>query len=189
MSHVVRKGKAVFAAVAAGGLLTGTSVAALAQAPDRPAAAETTPARPRLGLTAGVGGIHGWLGAHAEYFFRRGRLSAGGGAGRVSRDVDDGTDERVRTPAFAATVRGYLLAGKHQPFLEGSYSLLRLEWERGGTGAVDLDRYYGPGLAMGYRYTATGGFTVTTALGAGWAVGADRFVDTFHLGLGYTWRR
>jgi hypothetical protein len=188
MSYVVRTGKAVLAAVAAGGLLTGTSVAALAQEPDHPAAAETTPARPRLGLTAGVGGIHGWLGAHAEYFFRGGRLSAGAGAGQVSRGIDD-SDERVRTWAFAATIRGYLTAGKHRPFLEGSYSLLRLEWERGGTGAVDLDRYYGPGLALGYRYTATGGFTVTTAVGAGWAVGADRLVDTFHLGLGYTWRR
>ncbi len=189
MSRIVRKGKAGFAVVAAGGLLIGTSAVTHAQESDLPTAGPTTPARPRFGLTVGVGGIHGWLGANAEYFFLNGRMSAAVGAGRAGV-ADEDTGDRARTAAFAAAIRGYLRDGKHQPFLEGSYSLLRLEWQRAGNGApVDLDRDYGPGLAVGYRYTATGGFTVTTALGAGWAVGADRFVDTFHLGLGYTWRR
>ena len=63
------------------------------------------------------------------------------------------------------------------------------EWISQGGVVLENHKYYGPGLALGYRYTAGGGFHFDTSLGAGWAVEAQSVSAIGSLALGYTWRR
>lgn len=137
-----------------------------------------------IALTAGLGNMYGWVGVGAEYYMLSSRVSGVVGFGFVLE-----TYGNPSTVGFAGAVRGFTSGEKHRAFLELSVSLVAVEGTKIGDDWVDVKRYYGPGLSVGYHYTATGGFTFLVSAGAGWAVGLDEVGEILLLGLGYTWRR
>jgi hypothetical protein len=138
---------------------------------------------PHVTVTAGLGNALGGLGIGLEHSWLQGRLSGAVGLGywpEVSLCPRG-------TAATAAAVRGFVGRHRHRAFLETSVSLLRITC-RVGTG--ELDRHYGPGLSLGYRFLSSAGFTFTSAVGLG-MVSADGGETELLalLGIGYTWRR
>jgi hypothetical protein len=135
--------------------------------------------RPVVALTGGLGNVLGGLGAGAEYYLAGGRVSAAAGLGYWPSDLCRGT------LSGAAAVRGFV-GGRHRGFLEASYSLLQISCPFVGD---DLDRHYGPGLSLGYRYTGSDGFTFTAGGGVGDVPGEFGTEVIVLIGLGYTWQR
>jgi len=84
-------------------------------------------------------------------------------------------------------LRGFAGGRRHRAFLELSYSLIAISCAV--FGEDDVDRHYGPGLSLGYRYTGSDGFTFTAAGGIGDPSGDYGTEAIILLGLGYTWRR
>ena len=146
-----------------------------------PASAPAQTRRPTVTLMGGLGTVLGGLGAGGEYYFAGSRLSAGVGLGYWPEEsvCEQGSW------SGAGALRGFI-GGRHRGFLELSYSLLAISCFLGGE---TIDRHYGPGLSLGYRYIGTDGFTFTAGVGAGNGsddVGTEVIVL---LGLGYTWQR
>lgn len=145
-------------------------------------AAITAPAERRVTVTVGGGNAMGWFGAQAERYVahERGSLFAGLG---YTPDVD-GDDSAG--PAVAAGVRGYTTGQRHRAFVE--LSLSQISVSSGG------GHYYGPGLQLGYQYTARHGFTLLASAGVGYALSQPASAVGSHvqalggLGVGYTWR-
>lgn len=143
------------------------------------------PGTPRTGITAGLGNVYGGFGVGLEQYFLRSHISGVVGGGFVPGT----SDGNPQTGALAAAVRGYAGGKRHRGFLEASVSLVAVSWTRVGGQIIHFDRHYGPGLSVGYQYTAVGGFSVLAGLGAGWALGAGRAEPIASFGLGHTWRR
>jgi hypothetical protein len=146
-------------------------------------------ARRQVTAVAGSGNDMGWLGVGAEFYFSGGRLSGFGGVG-YTPEIDQGDPTGL---TVAAGVRAYTLGIKHRGFVELSLSqvaiLSRPAFFGGG------ERYYGPGIQVGYQYVRAGGFTFVVSGGVGYALDVDEVVTAssvgplLNLGLGYTWRR
>lgn len=72
---------------------------------------------------------------------------------------------------------------------EGSWSnLTKSERYDSSSDDIRTDTHYGPGLSIGYQYTAGRGFTLLVGGGAGWEPGSGDIVTIINLGVGYTWR-
>lgn len=149
-------------------------------------AAAAPPGPRRASLMLGVGNSMGWFGAKGERYFARGRLSAFAGLGATFNT--DGTDEYASGVTVAGGVRGYTAGARHRAFLELSISQLAV------TAGVGADRYYGPGLQVGYQYTARRWFTFEASVGAGYSPGIHTAVldsgvqPMAGIAFGYTWR-
>lgn len=146
-----------------------------------PAGREAPPER-RVTLTIGGGNAMGWFGAQAERYFAHARRSVFLGLGYTpSLDGDD-----TAGPAVAAGARGYTGGQRHRAFVELSVSQISV--------STSGSHYYGPGLQLGYQYTARHGFTVMASAGLGYALSQPASVVGSHvqalggLGVGYTWR-
>jgi hypothetical protein len=137
--------------------------------------------RPVVALTGGLGNVLGGLGASAEYYLAGSRLSASAGLGYWPKEslCDHGT------LSGAGAVRGFL-GSRHRVFVEGSYSLLAISC---GFDSEEINRHYGLGVSLGYRYTGSDGFTFTFGIGVGDVPGEFGTEPIALLGLGYTWRR
>ncbi|MFL5532075.1 MAG: hypothetical protein ACJ8BC_08890 [Gemmatimonadales bacterium] len=136
--------------------------------------------RPHLGFMGGLGNVLGGLGAGAEYDLPGGRISAGGGLGFWPTGCDQATF------SAAGALRGFAGGRRHRAFLELSYSLIAISC---AVFSDDIERHYGPGLSLGYRYIGSDGFTFTAAGGIGDPSGDSGSEAIILLGLGYTWRR
>lgn len=140
---------------------------------------------PRVATAAlGVGNAYGWFGGQVERYIARGRASIFGGLGYTpASDPGDPSGLTV-----AGGVRGYTRGDRHRAFLEASVSQIEVELWEGGR------RRYGPGLQVGYQYTARRGFTAMASVGVGHAVGqTDALLPSsaavlLGMGVGYTWR-
>jgi hypothetical protein len=160
---------------------TRSALAALAFLFVVPVSASSQERRPTVTLIGGLGNVLGGLGAGGEYYFAGSRLSVGVGLGYWPEEsvCNQGTF------SGAGALRGFI-GSRHRGFLELSYSLLAISCFQD---AETIDRHYGPGLSLGYRYIGTDGFTFTGGVGVGNGpdeVGAELLIL---LGLGYTWRR
>jgi hypothetical protein len=56
-------------------------------------------------------------------------------------------------------------------------------------GSEEINRHYGPGISLGYRYTGSDGFTFGAALGVGEGSADAGAEPIILLGIGYTWQR
>ena len=137
--------------------------------------------RPVVALTGGLGNTLGGLGAGVDYYLARSRVSVAAGLGYWP----DGSVCDSGSFSGAGAVRGFV-GNRHRGFLELSYSLLAVSCTFGGD---DVDRHYGPGLSLGYRYTGSDGFTFTAAGGVGDVPGDFGTEALILLRLGYTWQR
>ena len=140
---------------------------------------------PSFGISLGFGSVLGWLGGGVEKYFSSGRSSVAVGLGYVP-ETDEGNPTFL---AYGAGARRYFGSGAHRAAVELSVSMVSFEWISQGGVVLESHKHYGPGLAVGYRYTAGGGLHFDTGLGAGWAVGAQSVHPIGSLALGYTWRR
>jgi hypothetical protein len=120
--------------------------------------------KPHVAVTGGLGNVLGGLGAGVEYYLAGSRISASGGLGFWPAGCDQAT--------FAG-------AGALRGFAAISCAVF----------AEDVERHYGPGLSLGYRYIGSDGFTFTAAGGIGDTSGDYGTEAIILLGLGYTWRR
>lgn len=141
-------------------------------------------ARRSATVLAGAGNAMGWLGAQAELYFSGDRLSAFAGLGYTPA-LGEGDPSGI---TGAAGLRAYTNGLRHRAFLELSVSQVAVR-----TGAaVEDKRFYGPGVQVGYQYTALSGFTLLASVGVGVALGVDEGVSPVYglggLGFGYTWR-
>jgi hypothetical protein len=139
--------------------------------------------QPNLALTGGLGNVLGGLGAAFEFYLAESRISASGGLGYWPSGSGCGQG----TFSGAGALRGFAGGRRHRAFLELSYSLLAISCSV--FGVDDIQRYYGPGLSLGYRYTGMDGFTFTAGAGIGDVPGEFGTEALILLALGYTWRR
>jgi hypothetical protein len=145
----------------------------------------------RFTVVAGVGNAMGWFGVQGEKYFQQERISFFVGFGYTPED-----DLFPGGPTLAVGVRGFTSGSKHRAFLEASVS--QVTTTKYAAHPPDGQRLYGPGLQVGYQYTAAGGFTLMASAGAGYAVGQeliepldepDPIYALIGLGLGYTWKQ
>ena len=138
--------------------------------------------RPVVTLIGGLGNVLGGLGAGAEYYVANGRVSLGAGLGYWpgASLCDQGTF------SGAGALRAFLGGRRHRAVLEASYSLLQVSCT---FGSDEIDRHYGPGISLGYRYTGSDGFTFTAGVGVGEGAAEAGAEPIILLGLGYTWQR
>jgi hypothetical protein len=140
------------------------------------------PARlPSVALIGGLGNVLGGLGAGVEHYFSRSRVSLAAGLGYWP----SGNLCSSGTFSGAGALRGFLGGGRHRAFGEVSYSLLQVVCT---LGSDELDRQYGPGFSLGYRYTGSDGFTFTAGGGVGDVPGQYGTEVLILLGAGYSWR-
>jgi hypothetical protein len=139
--------------------------------------------RPNVALTGGLGNVLGGLGLGLEYYLAGSRLSAAAGMGYWP----DGAGCNG-TLSGAGALRGFTNGRRHRAFLELSYSLVAVSCIL--FFSEEIERHYGPGVSLGYRYTGSDGFTFTAGGGVadvpGESYGSELIIL---LGLGYTWRR
>lgn len=136
--------------------------------------------KPNLALTGGLGNVLGGLGTAFEFYMAESKFSASGGLGFWPAGCGQATF------SGAGALRGFAGGRRHRAFLELSYSLIAISC---AVFAEDVERHYGPGLSLGYRYIGSDGFTFTAAGGIGDASGDYGTEAIILLGLGYTWRR
>ena len=139
--------------------------------------------RPRVALTGGLGNALGGLGAGLEYYLAQSRVSLGAAVGYWP----DGSGCPA-TSSGAGSLRGFTGGRNHRAFLELSYSLVAISCTLFGDPQL-VQHHYGPGLSLGYRYTASKGFTFTAGGGVANVSGDVGTELLILLGLGYTWRR
>lgn len=157
---------------------------------------QQTPGPRAATVLVGVGNDLGWLGIQAERYFLGERLSAFGGLGYTPEiDQDDPTGVTV-----AAGFRGFTPGRNHRGFLGLSVSQVAIETTTepttpGSPAVVEGNRLYGPGIQVGYQYTADRWFTAMISAGVGYPVGAEfDYQDgpplqaILNIGIGYTWR-
>lgn len=139
----------------------------------------------RTSVTAGFGNQYGFgFGINVERYLIGERVSVAIGTGGIPE-----LDGSPGTLGMAAAMRGYTPGQRHRGFVETSITLIATSFSRRGPGNFDdVKRHYGPGLSVGYHYTARGGFTMTVAGGAGWAVSLDELYPIVMLGFGHSWR-
>jgi hypothetical protein len=124
----------------------------------------------------------GWFGAQGERYFAHERRSVFFGLG-YTPNLDEGD---TAGPAVATGVRGYTGGTRHRAFVELSLSQIAVT-SLGG-------HHYGPGVQLGYQYTARRGFTAVASAGVGYILSRPAFVVGSRvqplggLGVGYTWR-
>ncbi|HSM04280.1 MAG TPA: hypothetical protein VK858_06650 [Longimicrobiales bacterium] len=141
--------------------------------------------RPSWAITAGVGNVRGWLGANGEIFLAGGDWSLLAGVGYVPE-----SDVVVEAfAAFGGGARRYFGGDRHAGFAELSYTLVAVEQSGLFFGTEESERLYGPGVGVGYRFTAGGGFHAELGIGVGWAPGDDVVAPIGSLAIGYTRRR
>jgi hypothetical protein len=122
-----------------------------------------------------------------DYYVRGDRFSLFGGMGFIWSDNAPGV-------AFATGARGFTGGKKHRAFLELSVSMLGIETCTKDEEVVQARKRYGPGVQVGYQYTATRGFTFMASGGVGYALGLDPnnedspWTPMLVLAAGYTWR-
>jgi hypothetical protein len=146
-----------------------------------PAESQSPSRRPSVALTVGLGNVLGGLGAGVEHYLARSHASVSAGLGYwPSGDLCSSG-----TLSGAGALRGFLGGGRHRGFAEVSYSLLGVACS---FGSDDLDRQYGPGFSLGYRYTGNDGFTFTAGGGIGDVPGQWGTEAMVLLSLGYTWQ-
>jgi hypothetical protein len=150
---------------------------ALAQSAPAPLARAAT-------VTGGVGNAMGWLGVQGERYLHRERLSLFAGIGYLP----EGESGDTSGVAFAGGLRVFTTKPRHRAFLEGSVSLVAIRLAC----FEQCERYYGPGVQVGYQFVSRRGLTVLASIGGGYAPGAPdggEVAGLFGLGVGYTWRR
>ena len=147
-----------------------------ANAQETASGSDTTsaPGLRRIGVHAGFGNVVGGLGVSGEYFVAGSRFSGVIGAGYLA-----GTNEVPGGAGVGVAIRGFTTGVRHRGFLE--LSVLPLQWS-------DVQVLYGPGLSVGYHYTAAGGFTIIGGAGVGWSVSTDEAAPIVLLAFGHTWR-
>ena len=161
-------------------------------------AQETTPQGPeklngerRFTVLAGIGNAMGWFGVQGEKYVRQERVSFFAGLGYTPDD-----DHFPGGPTPAVGVRGFTSGSRHRAFVEASVS--QVTTTKYAAHPPDGQRLYGPGLQVGYQFTAPRGFTLMASAGAGYAVGQeliepldepDPIYALLGLGLGYTWKK
>ena len=146
-----------------------------------PAESQSPARRPHVALTAGLGNVLGGLGAGVERYFARSHVSLSAGLGYWP----SGDFCSSGTLSGAGAMRGFVGGGRHRAFGEISYSLLGVVCT---FGSDDVDRQYGPGFSLGYRYTGNDGFTFTAGGGVGDVPGEWGTEAMVLLSLGYTWQ-
>jgi hypothetical protein len=139
--------------------------------------------KPNLALTGGLGNVLGGLGTAFEFYLAESRISASGGLGYWPSGAGCGQG----TFSGAGALRGFAGGRRHRAFLELSYSLLAISCDLFSND--DIERHYGPGASLGYRYTGMDGFTFTAGAGIGDVPGDFGTEALILLALGYTWRR
>ena len=149
-----------------------------------------TPVAPRTTtVVAGLGNTLGWFGGRAERHLGGERWSVLVGVG-VTPSLDDGAEAKL---TFAAGARRYTAGRRHRGFLEASVSQIAIEerWNFDAD-AIDRNALYGPGLQVGYQYSALSGFTIDLSGGLGYAIDHDTEFSAvygiFGIALGYTFR-
>ena len=154
-----------------GGALAGQQ--ARAGGPQEPGTRQVT-------VALGFGNAFATVGGAVEYYLVGDRVSVFGGIG-YTPEIDPGDPSGL---TGVAGVRAYTPGANHRAFAELSVSQLNTEF---GTD----ERHYGPGLQLGYQFTADQGFTVLTSWGAGleFSDGDVTRWPLLNLGFGYTWRR
>jgi len=158
-----------------------------AQEPASGADTTSAPGLRRIGIHAGLGPVLGGpIGVGGEYFLAASRLSATIGAGYWFPVDNPGA------PGFGAAVRGFTKGSRHRGFLELSVVPLAIAWTEvftpAGSQFTDVRLLYGPGLSVGYHYTAARGFTIIVGGGVGWTVTRAEAAPLFLLAFGHTWR-
>jgi hypothetical protein len=138
--------------------------------------------KPNLALTGGLGNVLGGLGTAFEFYMAESKFSASGGLGYWPSNVCG-----QGTFSGAGALRGFAGGRRHRAFLELSYSLLAISCDL--FSEDDIERHYGPGVSLGYRYTGMDGFTFTAGAGIGDVPGDLGSEALILLALGYTWRR
>jgi hypothetical protein len=147
-----------------------------------PAKGQEPSPRPFIAVTGGLGNVLGGLGAGVEYYLAQSRVSGAVGLGYWP----GGSSCSGGTFAGAPAMRAFTGGRRHRVFLELSYSLLAVSCP---LDSDDIERHYGPGISLGYRYTGSDGFTFTAGGGLGEVSGDFGTEGIVLLGLGYTWRR
>jgi hypothetical protein len=147
------------------------------------------PGERRATVLVGVGNAFGWFGGQVDYYLLGDRVSVFAGAGYTPDLDDDPLAESPTGVAGAAGVRGFTAGVNHRAFLELSFTQVVV------TSEPDKGRHYGPGLQVGYQFTAGGGFSALASGGAGFwrdtragSAGETQAALLMNLGLGYTWR-
>lgn len=184
MRRVGRSARAVALVVA----LVGPASAASAQT--GAGGADGLPS-PTYGVSVGLGNLRGFVGGSVERFFSEGGQSFAVGVGRFPSSASTGRDGDPWFTAFGAAYRRYVGSGRHQASVEASVSMVNFSSTVTlPNRTVGVDRNYGPGLAIGYRYTTGTGLHFDVSGGAGWAVGVEEGSLEFigGLAIGYTWR-
>jgi hypothetical protein len=133
-------------------------------------------------VTSGVGNAMGWFGVQGSV-----RSRAVGSASSVgSATPRRSTRATRRGSPLAAGVRGYTPGVRHRGFVEVSVSQLEVQ-----LACFDAcERRYGPGVQLGYQYTARGGFTLMASGGVGRSLGNEGGTAAMlGFGVGWTWGR
>jgi hypothetical protein len=159
-------------------------------AQEEPATSADGPESRQFTFLVGLGNETGLLGVQGEKYFGQGRFSVFGGSG-YAPEVDDYPGGITLGVGF----RGYTAGTKHRAFLELSVS--QVAAVKPAAHPPDGQKLYGPGLEVGYQYTADGGFTLMASFGAGYGIGEElieplKETNSIYamagLGLGYTWK-
>lgn len=153
-------------------------------------AAQPKDASRRASLVFGYGNSVGGVGAGAEAYVARSRLSLFGAVGYVPSSRGGRAASGV---AVAVGARVFTGGRRHRGFAEISVSPAGVEIADEGSGLAGEHIIYGPGFSLGYQFVASSGVTVMVAGGIAYGLtGPDNLHDTYALSavaVGYTWRR
>jgi hypothetical protein len=169
--------------------LVGPASAASAQTGAGAGGADRLPT-PTFEVSVGFGNVRGFVGGSVERFIAEGGQSFAVGVGRFPSGASTGRDSDPWFTAFGAAYRKYFGSGSHQASVEASVSMVNFSATVSlPNQTVGVDRHYGPGLAVGYRYTTRIGLHFDVSGGIGRAVGVEEGSLEFIGGLavGYTW--
>lgn len=164
-------------------LLLGLSLSATA-----PVGAQEGP--PRATLLVGIGNAMGWIGGQVEAYLANGRLSGFAGLGYMPNLLN----EEGSGAAGALGVRAFTTGPRHRGLVEVSFSALSTSVHTTfPQGTTEVDRGYGPSIAVGYQFIGAEGITFMLTGGVGFGEAdfdpeASRTRPTLGLGIGFSWR-